>query len=62
MQDINISLACIGFLPRSILSEMVNYAAKTEQRDFRHAVLAYNVKPVLCAAALGSSFLQENPD
>ena len=28
VQDINISLACIGFLPRSILSEMVNYAAK----------------------------------
>ena len=29
MQDVNISLACIGFLPKSILSEMVNHAAKS---------------------------------
>ena len=29
MQDVNISLACIGFLPKSILSEMVNLAAKS---------------------------------
>ena len=28
VQDVNISLACIGFLPQSILSEMVNHAAK----------------------------------
>lgn len=30
MQDVNISLACIGFLPKSILSEMVNHAAKSK--------------------------------
>ena len=29
MQDVNISLACIGFLPKSNLSEMVNHAAKS---------------------------------
>ena len=29
MQDVNISLACIGFLSKSILSEMVNHAAKS---------------------------------
>lgn len=29
VQDVNISLACIGFLPQSILSEMVNHAAKS---------------------------------
>lgn len=40
VQDVNISLACIGFLPQRILSEMVTHAAKAEQRDFRHAVLS----------------------
>ena len=29
VQDVNISLACIGFLPQSILSEMVTHAAKS---------------------------------
>ncbi len=29
VQDVNISLACIGFLSKSILSEMVNHAAKS---------------------------------
>ena len=29
VQDVSISLACIGFLPQSILSEMVNHAAKS---------------------------------
>ena len=29
VQDVRISLACIGFLPKSIISEMVNHAAKS---------------------------------
>lgn len=29
VQDIRISLACIGFLPKSIISEMVNHAAES---------------------------------
>ncbi len=28
VQDVNISLVCIGFLPQSILFEMINHAAK----------------------------------
>ena len=28
VQDVRISLACIGFLPESIISEMVNLAAE----------------------------------
>ena len=29
VQDVRISLACIGFLPESIISEMVNHAAES---------------------------------
>ena len=29
VQDVQISLACIGFLPESIISEMVNHAVKS---------------------------------
>ena len=29
VQDVRISLACIGFLPKSIISEMVNHAAES---------------------------------
>ena len=32
VQDVRISLACIGFLPESIIAEMVKHSA--EQRDF----------------------------
>lgn len=39
-QDVNIDLACIDFLPQAILPEIINYTAKAEQRDFRHAVLS----------------------
>ena len=28
VQDVRISLACIGFLPKSIITEMVNHAAE----------------------------------
>ena len=29
VQDVHISLACIGFLPESIITEMLNHAAKS---------------------------------
>ena len=29
VQDVRISLACIGFLPESIITEMVNHAVKS---------------------------------
>ncbi|CDA51282.1 putative uncharacterized protein [Clostridium sp. CAG:138] len=29
VQDVNISLACIGFLPESIIAEMLTHASKS---------------------------------
>lgn len=29
MQDVHISLACVGFLPESIIAEMLNHATKS---------------------------------
>ena len=55
VQDVHISLACIGFLPESIIAEMLTHA-KAEQRDFRHAVLSKPYKPVLCATTRGALF------
>ena len=38
MQDVRISLACIGFLPESIITEMVNHAVKS-RTAWLHATL-----------------------
>lgn len=62
VQDVHISLACIGFLPESIIAEMLTHASKAEQRDSRHAVLSKPYKPVLCAATLRASFLRAGTD